>query len=460
MVGFIVYLNEGSGNFESFLKRMSHSGRQRVVIVGAGFGGLYAARDMDRLPVDVTLLDKRNYHLFQPLLYQVATGGLSPGDISSPIRAILKKCRNVRVYQEEVVDIDPRARLVITRESKFPYDILVLATGSSHHYFGNDQWQKHAPGLKSIEDATDIRGRILKAFELAEKEENPDRRKELLRFVVVGGGPTGVELCGAMAELATNTMKGDFRNIDPARAEIILVEAIDRILPTFPEKLSEKAARSLRELGVTVRTGVMVTEVSGHGVTVKAGDSSEYMAAGAVIWAAGVKASSQGRSLAAKLGAETDRSERLTVDPDLSIPGHPEIFIIGDLANFPHQTGKPLPGLAPVAMQQGRYVAKALRARLRGKKVRPFKYWNKGTLAVIGRNAAVADFGKFKISGFPAWLLWIFVHIAYLIEYDNKLLVMVQWAWDYFTRKRGARLITWEDDTLISRASSRTTPDK
>jgi NADH dehydrogenase len=434
--------------------------RRKVVIVGAGFGGLYAAREMNSLPVDVTLLDKRNYHLFQPLLYQVATGGLSPGDISSPIRAVLKKCRNVRVYQEEVVDIDPLARVVRTRKSNFPYDILVMATGSSHHYFGNDHWQKYAPGLKSIEDATDIRSRILKAFELAEMEKDPDRQKELLRFVVVGGGPTGVELCGAMAELAKNTMKGDFRNIDPALAEIVLVEAADRLLPTFPEMLSEKAARSLRRLGVTVRTGVMVTEVSGHGVTVKAGDSIELLTAGAVIWAAGVKASSQGRSLAAKLGAETDRAGHILVEPDLSIPGHPEIFIIGDLANFPHQTGKPLPGLAPVAMQQGRYVAKVLKARLQGRKIPPFKYWDKGTLAVIGRNSAVADFGRFKISGFPAWLLWIFVHIAYLIEYDNKLLVMFQWAWDYFTRKRGARLITWEDDVLISRASSRVTPDK
>lgn len=434
---------------------MSQSGQNKVVIVGAGFGGLYAARDMDRLPVDVTLLDKRNYHLFQPLLYQVATGGLSPGDISSPIRAVLKKCRNVRVYQEEVVDIDPQTRLVKTRESNFSYDTLVLATGSSHHYFGNDHWQKHAPGLKSIEDATDIRSRILKAFELAEKGKDPDRRKELLRFVVVGGGPTGVELCGALAELARNTLKGDFRNIDPSRAEIILVEAADRVLPTFPEKLSEKAARSLGKLGVAVRTGVMVTEVSGHGVTVKAGDSTEYVTAGAVIWAAGVKASSQGSSLAAKLGAETDSAGHILVEPDLSIPGHPEIFVIGDLANFPHQTGEPLPGLAPVAMQQGRYIAKVLKARLQGKRIRPFKYWDKGTLAVIGRNSAVADFGRFKINGFPAWLLWIFVHIAYLIEYDNKLLVMFQWAWDYFTRKRGARLITWEDEDLINRARSR-----
>jgi NADH dehydrogenase len=439
---------------------MSQSGPKKVVIVGAGFGGLYAARDMGRLPVEVTLLDRRNYHLFQPLLYQVATGGLSPGDISSPIRAVLKKYQNVRVYQEEVVDIDPQARLVITRESKFPYDILVLATGSSHHYFGNDHWQKHAPGLKSIEDATDIRSRILKAFELAEKEKDSDRQKELLRFVVVGGGPTGVEMCGALAELARNTMKGDFRNIDPGRAEISLVEAADRILPAFPENLSEKAARSLRRLGVTVKTGVMVTKIKGHGVTLKAGDSEERMATGAIIWAAGVKASSQGRSLAAKLGAETDRSGRLLVEPDLTVPGHPEIFVIGDLANFPHQTGKPLPGLAPVAMQQGRYIAKVVKARLRHKKVRPFKYRDKGTLAVIGRNSAVADFGKFRISGFPAWLLWIFVHIAYLIEYDNKLLVMVQWAWDYFTRKRGARLITWEDDTLISRASSRMSSDE
>lgn len=433
--------------------------RMKVVIIGGGFGGLYAAKSMGKLPVDVTLLDRRNYHLFQPLLYQVATGGLSPGDIASPIRAVLKKCSNVKTYYEEAIDIDPETRRVKTRQRDFPYDVLVLATGSNNNYFGNDSWEKYAPGLKSIEDATDIRRRILRAFELAEKEADPARRKELLRIAVIGGGPTGVEICGAIAELAKSTLKGNFRIIEPSEARIILVEGSERILQQFPEDLSRKAVRSLEKLGVEVRTGTMVNEISEGRIVFKSDDNSEEMAAGVIVWAAGVKVNKLGKTFAEKVGAETDRSGKIIVERDLTIPSHPEIFIIGDLAHYAHQTGQPLQGLAPVAMQEGHYVAKVLNARIKNRKVKPFRYFNKGSLAVIGRNSAVADFGKLRFSGFLAWLIWIFVHIAYLIEYDNKLLVMFQWAWDYFTRKRGARLITWEDEVVADHMRGLTNGD-
>ncbi len=426
--------------------------RSKVIVIGAGFGGLFAAKSMKKLPVDVLLLDKRNYHLFQPLLYQVATGGLSPGDIASPIRGVVSRCENVNVYYAEARDIDPVVRSVATTSGDFHYDILVLASGSDNHYFGNEGWRRYAPGLKSIEDATDIRRRILRAFELAEREPDPNRRKELLRFVVIGGGPTGVELCGAIAELAKVTMKGDFRNIDPAEAMILLVEGSDRILPSFPPELSRKAAESLDKLGVTIRIGTLATQIGDASLTLKSGDAQEELKTGAILWAAGVRVNKLGAILSNKLNLKTDKSGRIVIEPDLSVPGHPEIFIIGDLACYSHQGGKPLPGLAPVAMQQGKYLAKVLESRIKSRKIRPFRYVDKGTLAVIGRNAAVADFGKLRFSGFSAWLLWVFVHIAYLIEYDNKLLVLFQWAWDYFTRKRGARLITWEDDLLADKA--------
>ena len=426
--------------------------RSKVIVIGAGFGGLYAAKSMKKLPVDVLLLDKRNYHLFQPLLYQVATGGLSPGDIASPIRGVVSRCENVNVYYAEARDIDPVVRSVATTSGDFHYDILVLASGSDNHYFGNEGWRRYAPGLKSIEDATDIRRRILRAFELAEREPDPHRRKELLRFVVIGGGPTGVELCGAIAELAKVTMKGDFRNIDPAEAMILLVEGSDRILPSFPPELSRKAAESLDKLGVTIRIGTLATQIGDASLTLKSGDAQDELKTGAILWAAGVRVNKLGAILSNKLNLKTDKSGRIVIEPDLSVPGHPEIFIIGDLACYSHQGGKPLPGLAPVAMQQGKYLAKVLESRIKSRKIRPFRYVDKGTLAVIGRNAAVADFGKLRFSGFSAWLLWVFVHIAYLIEYDNKLLVLFQWAWDYFTRKRGARLITWEDELLADKA--------
>lgn len=417
----------------------------RVVIVGGGFGGLYAARRLGKKPVELTLIDKRNFHLFQPLLYQVATGGLSPGDIASPLRAVLKRQKNTRVIKGTVTDIDPVQQIVYADGEAFPYHTLILASGVRHHYFGNDHWEAHAPGLKTIEDALQIRQRILEAFERAEREAHPDKRRALMTFVVIGGGPTGVELAGALGELAHFTLKNDFRQIDPEEAQIILLEGADRLLLTYPPGLSDKARKALERLGVTVQTHTLVTEVKEGSVRVKSGEKEWEIFAQTILWAAGVKTAGLSQSLAEKTGARLDNAGRILVEADLSVPGFPNIFVIGDLANFLHQDGKPLPGVAPVAMQQGRYVARLIYRRLRGKKIKPFRYFNKGNLAVIGRNAAVADFGFVRFSGWPAWLLWVFVHIAYLIEYDNRLLVLVQWAVNYFTRKRGARLITGED---------------
>jgi len=425
-----------------------------IIIAGAGFGGLYAARSLARLPVDITVLDRRNYFLFQPLLYQVATGGLSPGDIASPIRAVLNKYTNVSTFQTEVQDLDPAEKRVRTTSGDFKFDYFILATGSDNNYFGNDDWARYAPGLKNIENATDIRRKILKSFEMAEEERDPNIRKRLLRFIIIGGGPTGVELSGAIAELSRVTMKNDFRYINPAEAEILLLEGSNRLLAQFPDSLAAKAVKSLKKLGVQIRTNALVTAISENSVTIKYGHDEETIEAGAVVWAAGVKVNNLGKYLTEKLTLRTDRSGRILVEPDLSIAEYPDIFVIGDLANYSHQTGSPLPALAPVAMQQGKYLAKAIKARLDSRQSKPFHYINKGSLAVIGRNSAVADFGKLRFSGFPAWIIWLFVHIAYLIEYDNKLLVLFQWAWDYFTRKRGARLITWEDETIEMKAKS------
>jgi NADH dehydrogenase len=418
--------------------------RHRVVIVGGGFGGLYAARRLKHAPVSVTLIDRRNFHLFQPLLYQVATGGLSPANIATPLRALLRRQRNTEVLLAEVTGIDVPGRRVLLRETAIPYDTLIVATGSRHAYFGHDEWEPFAPGLKTIEDATDIRRRVLLAFEAAERETDPARRRAWLTFVLVGGGPTGVELAGAVAELARHTLRGNFRHIDPADALILLVEGADRVLPTFPPRLSEKAARALARLGVTVRTKALVTNVQPDHVEIRSGDHTERIAARTALWAAGVQASGLGKVLAEATGAALDRAGRVAVQPDLTLPGHPEIFVIGDLALFTHQTGKPLPGVAPVAMQQGRYAADAIQRRLRGQSVPPFHYRDKGSLATIGRSAAVADLGWLRISGFLAWLLWLFVHLMYLIQFQNRLLVLLQWAWNYFTRNRAARLITGE----------------
>jgi NADH dehydrogenase len=412
-----------------------------VVILGGGFGGLYAAQVLGAGGARVTVADRRNFHLFQPLLYQVATGGLSPGDIFSPIRAVLNRYPRVRVLQADAVDVHPDAREVIFRDAPpVRYDALVVSVGSRTSYFGHDEWAARAAGLKTIEDALDVRRRVLGAFERAEKEPDAARVEALLAFVVVGGGPTGVELAGAVAELARSTLARDFRAFDPRRARVILVEAGDRILPAFPSSLSRTAARALERLGVEVRTGVMVTGFSADGVTTAAGGETRAIAAATVLWAAGVTASPLGGSLAKQFGAEHDRSGRIVVGPDLTIPGHLGVYVIGDLAHAGGPDGKPLPGLAPVAIQQGRYVARRILGRIPAD--RPFRYRDQGQLAVIGRNHAVADFGRLRFSGFPAWVVWVFVHITQLIEFDNRVLVLVQWAFNYFTRKRGARLIT------------------
>lgn len=420
----------------------------RVVIVGGGFGGLYAAKSLGNTPVDVTLIDKRNFHLFQPLLYQVATGTLSPADISSPLRGILSPFKNVRVLMDEVVDLDPEQHQVILPGRQIAYDTLIVATGVSHFYFGNDHWKPTAPGLKTVEDALEMRRRIFMAFEAAEKETNPEKRRAWLTFVIVGGGPTGVELAGAIAELAFNTLKRDFRDINTAETRILLLEGMDRVLPPYAPDLSAKAEQSLARLGVTVQTGSMVTDMTDYVVTYKRNGKSETIAARTILWAAGVKASPMGQVLAERTGASLDRVGRVMVAPDLSIPNYPTIFVIGDLAHYAHQANKPLPGVAPVAVQQGEYMAKLVRQRLKGETIPPFKYIEAGSLAVIGQNAAVVDLGFIKLTGAIAWLAWIFVHIYYLIEFDNKLIVMLQWGWNYFTRNRGARLITGEADLI------------
>jgi NADH dehydrogenase len=416
-----------------------------VVIVGGGFGGLYAAKALAKAPVKVTLIDKRNFHLFQPLLYQVATGGLSAGDISSPLRAVLSRQKNTEVLMGEVTEIDPQQQTVKVQNRELNYDSLIVATGVSHHYFGNDQWAPKAPGLKTVEDALEMRRRIFVAFEAAEKETDPEKRRAWLTFVLVGGGPTGVELAGAMAELAYTTLKNDFRNIDTSEAKILLIEGMDRVLPPYPPELSAKAQASLERLGVVIQTKAMVTNIEDNVVTIRKGDETEQIAARTVLWAAGMKASGMGEVIAQATGAQLDRAGRVIVEPNLSVPNHPNIFVIGDLANFPHQNDKPLPGVAPVAMQEGQYVARLVKRRLKGETLPAFHYNDYGSLAVIGRNAAVVDLGFIKFAGFPAWLAWIFIHIFYLIEFDNKLLVLIQWGWNYFTRKRGARLITNQD---------------
>jgi NADH:ubiquinone reductase (H+-translocating) len=416
-----------------------------VVIVGGGFGGLHAALTLGKLPVQVTLIDKRNFHLFQPLLYQVATGGLSPADISSPLRSILNHHQNTKVLMGEVRNIDPHQQKVFLNKGEVSYDTLIVATGVSHHYFGNDQWAPTAPGLKTVEDALEMRRRIFMAFEAAEKETDLEKRRAWLTFVIVGGGPTGVELAGAIAELAYSTLKKDFRNIDTAEAKVILVEGMDRVLPPYPPELSAKAEASLVELGVKVQTKALVTNIADNAVTIRQGENTETVAARTVLWAAGVKASAMGKILAEHTGVELDRVGRVMVEPDLSIKGYPQIFVIGDLANFTKPDGKPLPGVAPVATQEGKYVADLIAKRLKGESMPAFEYYDAGSLSVIGRHSAVADFGKVKMSGFFAWLIWVFVHIYYLIEFDSKLVVFIQWTWSYFTRKRGARLITGDE---------------
>jgi NADH:ubiquinone reductase (H+-translocating) len=414
-----------------------------VVIVGGGFGGLYVAKSLKDAPVKVTLIDKRNFHLFQPLLYQVATGTLSPADIASPLRVILSKHKNTQVLLDKVVDIDPDAKKVYLEEREaLNYDALVVATGVSHHYFGNDQWQNDAPGLKTVEDALEMRRRIFTAFEAAERETNPEKRQALLTFVVVGGGPTGVELAGAIAEIAHQSVKDDFRDIDTTQAKVLLFEGMERILPPYPEECSVQAQKSLEKLGVDVQTKTLVTNIADNAVTYRQGETTQTIKAHTILWAAGVRASFMGKVLADRTGAELDRVGRVVVEPDLSIKDYPDVFVIGDLANFPHQGERPLPGVAPVAMKEGEYVADLIAKRVIGVKVKPFSYQDLGSMAVIGQNKAVVDLNFARFSGFIAWIIWVFAHIYYLIEFDNKLIVMIQWAWNYFTQGRGARLIT------------------
>ncbi len=416
--------------------------RHRVVIVGGGFGGLYAARSLARSPTAVTLLDRRNFHLFQPLLYQVATGGLSPSNISTPLREVLRGKQRVRVLMGDVVDVDVAQRQVVLADGDtVAYDTLIVATGVSHDYFGNEAWRQSAPGLKTMEDALEMRRKVLYAFEAAERERDPTRRRAWLNFVVVGAGPTGVELAGALGELANDTLKHEFRAIDPAESQIILLEAGDRVLPNFPADLSAKALKALERLGVTLRLQSYVTDVRPDAVTIETATREVIIPTRCVLWAAGVKASPLGQVLHRSAGAELDKIGRVSVNPDLTVPNHPEIMVIGDLANFSHQTGSPLPGVAPVAMQQGRYAAKRIRNQMQGRETSPFRYVDRGTLATIGRSAAVADFGKLRFSGWLAWVLWLFIHLLFLIQFRNRVLVVFQWAWSYLTRNRSTRLI-------------------
>lgn len=419
--------------------------RPHVVIVGGGFAGLYTAKNLRRSPVDITLIDKRNFHLFQPLLYQVATGSLSPADIASPLRGVLKGQKNIQVLMDKVIDIDPdKQKVVLQDHAPIAYDLLVVATGVSHHYFGNDHWAALAPGLKTIEDALTIRQRIFAAFEAAEKESNPERQQAWLTFVIVGAGPTGVELAGAIAEIAHSSLKDNFHRIDTRQAKILLIEGVDRVLPPYKPQLSARAQRDLEDLGVTVLTERMVTDINPEQVTVHNNGQTETIVAKTVLWAAGVRASSLGKIIGDRTGAELDRAGRVVVNPDLSVASFENIFVLGDLANYSHQGDGPLPGVAPVAMQEAAYLSKLIPARLTEKEqiMVPFRYIDYGSLAVIGQNKAVVDLGFAQFTGLVAWMIWVWAHVYYLIEFDNKLIVMLQWGWNYFTRGRGARLIT------------------
>lgn len=408
-----------------------------IVIIGGGFGGLYAARALKHAGAQITIIDRRNHHVFQPLLYQVAMAALSPGDIASPIRWILRRQQNVEVLLAEARRIDVEHKRVILADGELSYDFLILAAGATHAYFGHDEWRRRAPGLKTLDDALEMRRRVLLAFERAEREPDPDRRRALLTFVLIGGGPTGVELAGALAEISHQSLARDFRHFDPGSARIILIEAGPTLLSAFPPHLREAARRDLEALGVEVTTGAAVTDVQDGAVVI----GSKRVEAATILWAAGVAAS----PVAATLGARLDRAGRVFVNADLTIEGHPEVFVIGDLAVLAGGDGKPLPGVAQVAIQMGKHAAHNIMRALEGQPYRPFKYKNLGNMATIGRASAVADFERFTMKGLPAWLAWLFVHIFNLIGFRNRLVVMVQWAWAYITYQRGIRLITGED---------------
>ena len=459
------------------------SEQPHVVIIGGGFGGLCAARALGRAPVRVTLIDRRNHHLFQPLLYQVATGGLSPANIAAPLRALVRNQRNTRVLLQEVIGVDADRKAVLLRAGQddgqesstasgsgsqpepvtnreLSYDYLVVATGAGQSYFGNDHWRHHAPGLKSLADATQIRRGVLMAFEMAERETDPEKIKQLLSFVVVGAGPTGVELAGALAEVSKRTLAGEFRAVDPTSSRVLLIEGADRVLPPFPPKLSAKARAGLEKLGVEVRCNTLVSAIEDQLLELRPTDADpsepgERLHAANILWAAGVQASPLGRLLAEVSEAETDRAGRIAVEADCSLAGRPEIFVIGDLASYRHGLERPLPGLAPVAMQQGRYVARLLKRRVSDdtSKPKPFRYVDKGNMAVIGRRMAVVDIHGLGFAGGFAWLTWLFVHLMYLAEFQNRVLVLVQWGWSYFTRNRSARLISEDLENTLERAN-------
>lgn len=408
--------------------------KPHVIILGGGFGGLEAAKKLGDEPVEVTIVDRTNYHLFQPLLYEVATAALSPADIAAPIRGVLAKYTNMEVILAEVAGVEVEAKKVRTIERELPYDYLIVATGARHSYFGHDEWEKLAPGLKSLEDAVEIRRRLLMAFEYAERITDEAARRAAMTFAIIGGGPTGVEMAGAIAEISRYTLAKDFQNIDPSHARVILIEGGERVLSAFPEKLSLSAAEQLRSLGVEVRTKSRATNITEKGVEV----NGEFIACRVKIWAAGNTASAIGKSL----GAPVDRVGRVIVNEDLTIPGHPEVQVIGDLAHFAHQGGEPLPGVSPVAMQQGRHAARNVLLMVEGLKPQRFWYNDKGSMATIGRNKAVADLKVIQFSGRLAWLAWLLVHIMFLVGFRNRVAVLLQWAWAYFTFNKGARLIT------------------
>jgi NADH dehydrogenase len=429
------------------------SEKHRVVILGGGFGGLVAAQKLKRADVQITLIDRRNFHLFQPLLYQVATGSLSPGEIAAPLRGVLSKQKNVQVLLGEAADVDPAGKRVTLRDgATFGYDSLIVATGSQTSYYGNDSWREWAPSLKSVEEATAIRHKILIAFERAERATTPEEARAWLTFVIVGAGATGMELAGALAEIASETLRHDFRAINPQAARIILMEGGPRVLSAFPEELSVKAEKLVTQLGVEVTKNVMVTCIDADGVTYKRGENTERLAAKTVLWAGGVTSTPLGAKLAERTNAETDRGGRIKVNSDLTVPNYPDIFILGDLAHATDEQGKPLPGVAQVAIQGGAYAAKVIRARLEGKKAPPpFHYLNKGEMAVIGRAAAVANVFGLHVSGLLAWLMWLFIHLIYIVEFQSRVLVFIQWGFEFLTFSRGARLITGEDAAEMTR---------
>jgi NADH:ubiquinone reductase (H+-translocating) len=422
----------------------SEKKRWHVVIVGGGFGGLRAAQALKSARVDVTLIDRRNYHLFQPLLYQVATGSLSPGEIAAPLRSVFSRQKNTRVLLGEVVDLDSVSKRVMLADgATFEYDSLIVAAGSQTFYYGHDAWREWAPGMKSIEEATNIRHKILYAFEVAERLSDPVQRRAWLTFVIVGAGATGVELAGAIGEIARQTLKNDFRSIRPEEAEIILLDGAPRVLPPFPDDLAQKAQHSLEKLGVEVKPGVMVKDTDQQGVTIETHNGTQRLNARTVIWAGGVTVSPLGRTVAKRTNAETDRGGRIKVNSDLTVPNYPDIYVIGDLALLQGANGKALPGVAQVAMQQGTYAAKAIVRKLAGEtEIKPFKYFDKGDMAVIGRWSAVANIFGAHISGFFAWIIWAFIHLMYLVQFQSRILVFIQWAIQDLTFNRGARLIT------------------